>query len=271
MFEPNLKVCESVYISLAKIPIQSESYKEQIKPFYLIVIMISLIGLFQKELTYGQIKVKLNPSLNYKISVDDIWNLNISNTSTSTFSVVLTGHFTDSLNQQGLEISSKAFPVHTGTTLLAALDIPIQNTTYFNNAYRQIIALTGYFPSGKINMCVELAVDGLNDIKSKDCREQGSFNFSTPELINPADNTVLNDYRPVFTWSAPRPYLIGMEVKYQIKLCEILPGQSADEAITINPAIYTERDIPVNSMIYPVYAQELRENINYAWQIFAYN
>lgn len=89
-----------------------------------------------------------------------------------------------------------------------------------------------------------------------------TFNF--PSLISPENNTDINIKTPVFKWSyTPKQ---GETIKYLVKVCEILQGQSPETAINNNPVFSLSVNPPANTLT-PINPLSLISGKEYAWQV----
>ncbi|MCU0405840.1 MAG: hypothetical protein MUE64_02515 [Ignavibacteriaceae bacterium] len=88
--------------------------------------------------------------------------------------------------------------------------------------------------------------------------------FDFPSLISPENNTDLNTKSPVFKWTyTPKQ---GESIKYLVKVCEILQGQSPETAMSNSPIFSLMLDPPANTVT-PMNPLNLNIGKEYAWQV----
>ncbi|MEN8209349.1 MAG: PQQ-binding-like beta-propeller repeat protein, partial [Candidatus Fermentibacteria bacterium] len=89
-------------------------------------------------------------------------------------------------------------------------------------------------------------------------------NHTTPELQYPIDNSDITEPLPLFSWF---PSLPQGSIDYEIRIVEVLTGQSPESAISANPAWFTAEGLLTEEIIYPVYADGFEDGHRYAWQV----
>ncbi len=98
------------------------------------------------------------------------------------------------------------------------------------------------------------------------CSTSGQ-SYSYPKLLYPQTQVRLHEAYPTFSWikvwPMPNPFV------YDLKVVEVLAGQTPEAAILSNPAWYMQKGISSNLLLYPVTAPILQEGKKYAWQVVA--
>ncbi len=143
-------------------------------------------------------------------------------------------------------------------------------TKYQNNPtatafYKQVLA-TGAFPPDDYTYTVT-----VKDLKTLQTVSDSNVTTITntknnPELILPGalftdPEQTVSIAQPLFQW-------FGQQDKYNFTLYQILPGQTAVEAVR-NIPVYKTSGIQTNSFLYPAFAEKLIDGKEYAWQITA--
>jgi len=141
-------------------------------------------------------------------------------------------------------------------------------TKYQNNPiatafYKQVLA-TGSFPPDDYTYTVT-----VKDLKTLQTVSDSNVTTITntknnPELILPGalftdPEQTVSIAQPLFQW-------FGQQDKYNFTLYQILPGQTAVEAVR-NIPVYKTSGIQTNSFLYPAFAEKLIDGKEYAWQI----
>jgi hypothetical protein len=139
---------------------------------------------------------------------------------------------------------------------------------YINPVYEQFILKTNSLPSGEYVVCV-MVIDGITeDQLSMACVPHSIFQPSAPMLIYPPDEATVSEPSPLFSWLPPTP-MPEIDIHYQLKIWEVLPGQDAQEAIVTNPAQYEHTIITGTHHPYPLAAPLFTRGMRYTWQIRA--
>jgi hypothetical protein len=220
---------------------------------------------------HAQVTIKLGRNNAYTLSPEDIWNVNMTNQSQTTYEVFLEGSFLDNSGNNLMEVYSRSFSLSPGLKALSAATVEVDHYTFNNPAAQQAVSSTGRFPAGKMLVCISLKVKSSGEELAKDCVEHGNFNFSPPVLISPANEAHIKVLNPLLTWTPPRPVLMEMNPRYELKLVEVQPGQSGTEALINNSAWFEEKNIITNSLTYPASAAALQVGKTYAWQVEAFS
>lgn len=134
-----------------------------------------------------------------------------------------------------------------------------------------VLSATGRLPDGSYRLCAafsSLSVFGaaLPDIET--CAAWTLSFPAPPRLIAPADQTVLTMRFPVLQWTP----VVGQGatgVGYQVRVVEVLEGQSAVQALAANPPLVEQVMMGVTALLYPVAAQPLEDGKRYAWRVQA--
>ncbi len=93
--------------------------------------------------------------------------------------------------------------------------------------------------------------------------------FQQPSLVSPVDGETIRVAFPTFQWN-PATLHPGFEVRYFVKVCEVLTGQTKTQAIN-NIAHHQDTVVNLTSWTYPNSARALEEDKEYVWQIQAHD
>jgi hypothetical protein len=130
---------------------------------------------------------------------------------------------------------------------------------------------SGMLPAGEYELCIRL-VDAsgqlIGNVKSG-CRTFRVIDIEPPRLLTPINNmSVPATAPPRFTWTP----VVGAStpVHYHVKLVEVLSGQSSEQALESNAALFEKNDISTNFLAYPNTAPSLGTGSgNLIWQVQA--
>ncbi|OFY57121.1 MAG: hypothetical protein A2V50_04850 [Bacteroidetes bacterium RBG_19FT_COMBO_42_10] len=225
--------------------------------------LICLVPVNAQQLVIVNIQ---HPPFN-QLTIEDMWKLTLINTSTSTYTVYLTGTLTES--QAGLIATglSTTFDLPPGTKVFTAanykqLDPSIK---YVNRdrKYEESVIRTGGFSSGEYEICVSVIQSRDKQELGLQCIQQSVLMVSPPILISPENGEEIKVRNPNFLWT---PVTGVKDVQYKFKLVEVFPGQSLYEAMKSNSLLYSTV-LRQTTLTYSPNFPELQKGKEYAWQV----
>ena len=173
-----------------------------------------------------------------------------------------------STGQVVLTATSINFSVARGVKLIKPSDI--QPVSY---VYNEPDFAKSFLPMGNYMACYRMInISGSKDaVVAQECGRINIDPLSPPVLNTPADKSVVETPYPQFTWMPPMPIDMFTSLNYDILVTEVLPGQSATEAIQYNNPIYTGSNVLQPYESYPTSLAALDTGKLYAWQVLAKN
>lgn len=233
-----------------------------------------MILLLAAALCHAQIIVMPQLQKAGVVQKPQLWNMAITNTDAGSISghieVVLGDNVT---GQPILSGVGKVFSIAPGSLQInSAMMDPIQYTQ-LNANYVIDPSPTGFLPIGNFSVCISFyrhLHDGISQI-AEECDFIEVEPLGPPQLTLPWDESEEISKTPTFSWLPPTPASFFTMLNYDLDVAEILPGQSAADAIQQNiPLLHQLNIIPV-SFLYPVSAPALEYDKQYAWRITAKN
>ena len=91
-----------------------------------------------------------------------------------------------------------------------------------------------------------------------------------PSLLHPPDEGVVSTRFPAFQWNSAS-MKAGIRIRYRIRITELKPGQSPQQALESNPAVFTTENLAVPTCVYPVRAESLKSGLQYVWRVQAFD
>ncbi len=88
-----------------------------------------------------------------------------------------------------------------------------------------------------------------------------------PFLLSPGNGDTIQMLYPVFNWSVVSFPGGTTASRYEIRIVEVLRGQTPDAAIQANPEWFSNATVPVNMFAYTPAAPLLKKGSRYAWQV----
>ncbi len=230
-------------------------------PFAMVVLAIILAPAALTAAPYIQ-QVSIPPPGQY--NVERLWDATLNNPDTTRYEVWLEGTIIEGSKGQVFWAKTKKFQLPPGTKVIRYADIQSIGVAEQTNApgYKEFAARTGGLPEGNYTFTVKLMPDfGAKSVKFS------VKPMAPPRLISPRDGEVIRTPYPQFRWTGPTPAVPG--VTYELRIVEVLPGQSKFEAMaTVSPWL-DARGIRSTSLTYPRSARPLAARKKYAWQVKA--
>lgn len=209
------------------------------------------------------------PSVSLKVpppelrGVEDLWNVTLQNPDTITYEVWLEGTITEASKGQVFWAKTKPFPLPKGTRIIKFRDIQsigIEKQTHAPG-YEQFAFRQGGLPDGTYEFAVML--EPGYDTKSVEFVVRAT---GAPRLISPRNGDTIFEPYPVFVWTPPMPQL-PEPVTYELRIVEILSGQTPEQAMKANALWFIKKDITTTSFKYPSNATKLTDGKGYCWTV----
>ncbi len=230
---------------------------------------LTLIALLLLSLlSYSQITVNVQLPPGGMVYKDQLWNLVLVNNNNAVDAAISLEIQDATTGQTVLSAVSTSFILGKGIKMINIKDAqPVQ--------YNYLTAeLTGrYLPLGTYVACYRVI--------KKDVKEPGPLGnecvtihinpLNPPQLSTPADEAVLDNGYPLFTWLPPGPVDMFDNLNYDLLVTEVLPAQSPAEAILYNTPVYTGNNLRTASQNFTSTFSRLKEGQQYAWQVTARN
>ncbi|MEJ2185361.1 MAG: hypothetical protein P8Z36_05425 [Gemmatimonadota bacterium] len=164
-------------------------------------------------------------------------------------------------------------PLPTVTTFTTP-NIADWRSAQLQGAVATSVSRTGGLPEGTYALCVNfqnMTPVGRTPYTVQDIQQCAEFQITNPQpptLLLPADEAVVTQENPVFSWT---PVVVqGMPVvEYRLRVVEVLPRQTPVRAIEANRPVFETTVSNLTSMPYPPSALPLEVGKRYAWRVRA--
>lgn len=233
-------------------------------------IFISFLLFFSVTNAFPQVQVSLQQPPPNQFKLEHMWKVTLNNLTTGTFKVYLYGKATESRAGFIVDAKTASFSLPPGFKRVTASDIGPIDVLETNKKYEKIVLNTGNVPSGDYHICITVRNAATDEELGTDCIEQEVFNFTQLELISPSDNSVVEDFLPVFNWLPPAPLNANQKVTYTLQVSEILSRQSAYDAMQSNPLFLEANNLYSAIYQFQVSARGFIPGRRYAWKVLAY-
>lgn len=212
----------------------------------------------------AQVTVKLRRPSPNKLTMENLWYVDLNNTTSKTYWVYLHGEVTEEKDGLVGKANSNAFALPPGTKRITSRNIGKVTDAWYKGKYKESVVRTGNFPAGKYTVCVSVIGVESKEGFGRACFKQNVQISGNPRLTSPKDGAEITK-NPLFTWTPPAPRPPG-DFNYKLRIVEVLEGQTKEEAMHSNPPWF-EKDRIVNTVFrYPSSGRSLEEG-TYAWQI----
>lgn len=220
----------------------------------------------------SQILVNVQLPPNGIMQKNQLWNMTVTNTGATTLSLHIELTFSDAVNSiQIIGAATQVFSVPPGASQLSnAVLQPIQYNI-LSQAYPVDAGPNGLLPVGDFEVCYSFmshTTDAVEKI-AEECQELLVEPLSPPQLVYPYDQDVIENKNPQFSWLPPLPRSLFSNLTYDLDLTEVYPNQTPADAIQQNVPIFQQQGISVTTLLYPVSAQMLELDKQYAWRVIA--
>lgn len=194
-------------------------------------------------------------------SIEELWWVTLTNPDHQTYMVWLEGR----VLKEGQEVfwaQTDTFPLPPGMKQLHYRDVHVVHSRHALG-YGDFAARVGGLPEGEYTFEATLQPDYGSSSININVKPVGP-----PRLISPRDGDSITARYPQLVWTPPSPRPVGI-VTYDLKLAEVLPGQTPEEALLANLPWFTKSGLTATSFTYPASAREFDPGTTFAWQVSA--
>ncbi|MBC8490366.1 MAG: hypothetical protein H8D45_30490 [Bacteroidetes bacterium] len=241
--------------------------KPSYKSFRFLLIACTLLLISRFSFSQNQVIVNIEQPLYNQLNVEDVWKINLTNTTNNVLSVYLFGTLSEENAGLIATGTSKVFSLNPGFKKIKSGEITPITIDYPNpdSKYKESMIRTGGVPTGNYEVCISVKLSSSNNEVGSGCINQ-KVEMSAPlSLIAPDNGEKISLILPTFTWMhLKKP---GSDASYTITVVELLPNQTPELAILTNPSWFTKEKITSTVFQYPLSARRFETGIEYAWQV----
>jgi hypothetical protein len=194
-----------------------------------------------------------------RYGIEDLWKATV--TSDTVCDAWFEGWVFEASRGQVFHATAKPFRLARGTKVYGYRDVRIDETQTAPG-YEAFVMRQGTLPEGRYSFKLILQPFGVGDSNGFEVKPMGP-----PRLISPPEGASLGGQYPDFAWTAPAN--ASGRVAYRLRIVEVKPGQTKEEALASNPSWFEQDDIIQTRLRYPVRAPKLDADKEYAWQVSA--
>ncbi len=198
-----------------------------------------------------------------RYGIEDLWKARVStlDPADTARDAWFEGFVYERTRGQVFYATTKPFRLSIGTRVYQYRDVRVDKTQTAPG-YEAFVTRQGTLPQGMYSFKLILRPFGVDDSNGFEVKPMGP-----PRLISPPDGAHLGGSYPDFVWSAPVNRRGG--ITYRLRIAEVKPGQTKEEALAANPHWYERAGINPTRLRYPVSARKLDADKEYAWQVVA--
>ncbi|MEO0068879.1 MAG: C25 family cysteine peptidase [candidate division WOR-3 bacterium] len=211
------------------------------------------------------VRVRLHQPPPGQYALEHLWWVDLDNQTEDTYTCYLHGEIWEARRGLVFKGNSREFQLPPGRQRRQGRkDVDPLWDIWYAPGFEEFALRTGGLPEGNYRFIVLLQPDLGGDTVEFDVSRHGP-----PRLLSPRDGARLREgeKRPMFSWTPPQPPVPG--VRYVVRVVEILPGQTKEEAMRANQSWFEKRGEARVSLRYPLSARNLEKARRYAWQVRA--
>lgn len=208
------------------------------------------------------------------IQKSQLWNMTLVYTSPSPLYVYVGLTLLSTRDNRPLmTATTRSILLSKGVRQLKAADITPIDYHYLSPSFTVDNNPEGFLPIGNYRACYTIYRSGeaVGTPLAEDCLPLEIQPFSPPLLTSPADQSVVEMPYPQFTWLPPMPITLFSNLKYELVVTEVLPGQSSEKSIQQNLPVYNAAAITIPFNNYPASNKSLDTGRLYAWRVIVKN
>ncbi len=240
--------------------------------------LVLLVLLFIGAVAKAQVMINPMPIAGFQIASKDILNFNVVYNHAEPVKVQFEANLTDERGALVVQYISGTQTLKSGVNQFNPNSYNITQTRYVNTSIANIERMTSFLPQGDYSYCISMKCVDAPEVCERTIKLEVDYSACndvhsepvTPLLLSfPEDEAKLKNKRPTFTWIPPMPIGNNPNLTYTYSLVKMLDGQTAEDAIRRNRALFTQSGLRSISIMFPNQLNDLVEGEHYAWQVSA--
>ncbi|MBO6515025.1 MAG: hypothetical protein JJ975_00560 [Bacteroidia bacterium] len=227
----------------------------------------------------SQVVINPHPINGFQLASKDILNFDIILAGSHSVTVRYEAELSHESSGLVVQFQSRTHSIEPGVNSYNPTSFGISQSRYLNHNLSAIEKSTSFLPPGEYTYCIRLTCMDTEEACKRAFQIEQNYTACgqahsetiTPLLLNtPEDESVVEDLRPNFNWIPPMPFGNSSNLRYTFRLVNMLEGQTAEDAIRRNRAVYERTNLTTISQMFPGQLNDLRRGQRYAWQVSAY-
>ena len=218
----------------------------------------------------AQYSIELQKPAIIALKTADLWNCVVQNAGNGPIEVYLQGSITEKSRGKVYEVRSGNFLLKQGVTIYNTAnyaDLKGEKTLISDKIFEDHIVRTNTLPNGSYTFCAAIYNGKSNQKLADDCIQFSINNVTPPLLITPLNNGIVCEQYPTFVWERQRGQLLDSRLTYNLKIVELLKGQTTVAAMKSNPCFYCETNIKEPLHQFSFKGIPFEHGKKYAWGI----
>lgn len=203
------------------------------------------------------------------LRLGDLWNLTLVNPGPGTVSAVLQAQVRDERGALVFEARTGAREFAPGTRRLTSRDLEPITISVVAPSVETAIARSGAFPDGRYSVCLEPLITGGVPAGAAACLDVAVASVMPPIPMEPPNGGTTSQPFVVYTYFMQTETSAGEAVACDLRVAEVIAGQSPEEALRANPPVLVRTGVRSLVCQTPDAARSLRDGRTYAWRITA--
>lgn len=228
------------------------------------------VGVLSTVFAFSQVQIVQLPTSPFSFTLTDWQRFTVLNPSDKAEEVLLFGELKQGQGGKVLaSFTSSKVVLNAGMNTFTEASLRLADLNFTESQTGASMRAGRSLPAGSYVACIQVKAEN-GTILGTSCREVGLTPFSPPLLVHPANGGSIAEKQPLFSWMPVVMEGGNSEVEYELSLYEIREDQNKTEAIARNRPIYRDRVLGISQLVYPTTGRNLKEHINYVWQVKAY-
>lgn len=246
--------------------------KNELNSMFFILTALVFLSLFDANRIEAQVTVKLIPPMPNQLKADDLWKVEVINTSPSRLPLVINAELKEKTQGIIADAEISGIILSPGSKRFTYNDFNRAKLNIRNPKLQEAFSRRESALPGDYTICV-IVKNNEGEEFARDCIEHTieapTQEMISPTLLLPENGAIFEMRQPViFSWMLPS-LKAGRDVTYKLKIGEIMGNQSAAQAMSSNPAFYEKDNIRATIFNYPASARKFEAGKSYACQITA--
>ncbi|MCX6841989.1 MAG: hypothetical protein NTX53_06910 [candidate division WOR-3 bacterium] len=224
------------------------------------IIFGAILALISTAMLTARPRVRLMKPPPGRWGIEDLWKASvISDTACDAW---FEGFVFEATRGQVFWTKTKPFPLSRGTRVYQYRDVTVEKTDVAQG-YEAFVTRSGHLPAGNYRFKLLLMPFGIGDSFGFEVKPMGP-----PRLVFPKHGDTVRTQSPQFVWTPPSPAPKG-RVTYELKLVEMMPGQTPEEAMRANRPWFESKGGVSTNFKYPSSAPKPAAGMGFAWHVTA--
>lgn len=215
----------------------------------------------------GSVSVRYLPSRGQELREDDCWRISVTSRGDidqATISIRVEEE------QRGVvyQATSGRVRITAGSAVIQVTSLGPILDRRVDSRLNSVLSATGRFPDGAYTICAEIN-DASGLVLGTACTDVNVVTAQPPILLGPYDGTDVTDDIIVWSWFMQTNVSDGQGIICELRVVEIMPGQSPEEAFRGNPPVIQRKGLITPTWQTNFGSRSFLPGRRYGWRIIA--